>query len=61
MITSPAFNATNGIVYIVDSVLVPPNGTIADELASHPELATLKAALDAAGLLSALTGRLTNV
>jgi hypothetical protein len=36
--------------------MMPPNGTIADILASNPDLSTLKAAVDAAGLTSALTG-----
>lgn len=59
MITSPNNNASNGIVHIVDKLLLPPNGTIADMLASRPDLTVLKAAVDAAGLTSALAGELS--
>lgn len=59
MITSPNNNASNGIVHIVDKLLLPPNGTIADMLASRPDLSVLKAAVDAAGLTSALAGELS--
>lgn len=50
------YRASNGIVHIVDKVMMPPEGTIADILAAKPELSTLKAAVDAAGLTSALAG-----
>lgn len=53
-VISANFKASNGIVHIIDHVMMPPNGTIADILASNPDLSTLKAAVDAAGLTSAL-------
>ncbi|XP_045206843.2 transforming growth factor-beta-induced protein ig-h3-like [Mercenaria mercenaria] len=49
------YRASNGIVHIVDKVMMAPTGTIADILSTNSDLTTLKAAVDAAGLTSALT------
>ena len=57
-INSPNHVASNGVVHLVDHVMMPPNGTIADILASRPELSTLNAAVKAAGLTAALQGHL---
>ena len=53
--------ATNGIIHVIDTVLVPESddaasdpGTIVDIAAANPEFSTLVAALEAAELVSAL-------
>ncbi|KAH3843718.1 transforming growth factor-beta-induced protein ig-h3-like [Dreissena polymorpha] len=47
--------ASNGIVHIIDHVMMAPNGSIMDYISSKPNLSTLKAAIEAAGLTSALS------
>jgi uncharacterized surface protein with fasciclin (FAS1) repeats len=50
--------ASNGIVYIIDAVLTPPpRATIVDLAVATPELSTLVAAIKAAGLVAALSGK----
>lgn len=57
-VTTADVMAKNGVIHIIDSVLLPPQQTITDQVASDPELSTLLAAVSAAGLGNALaTGR----
>ncbi|KAL4229894.1 hypothetical protein ACF0H5_010285 [Mactra antiquata] len=53
-VTSSNIKASNGIIHIIDHVMEAPTGTIADIIASNSDFSTLKAAVDAAGLTSAL-------
>ncbi|XP_052792976.1 transforming growth factor-beta-induced protein ig-h3-like [Mya arenaria] len=53
-INSPNHVASNGVVHMIDHLMLPPNGSIPDILASTPELSTLNAAIQAAGLGPAL-------
>ena len=48
--------ATNGVIHVIDSVLLPPND-IASIVASDPRFKTLKGAIDATGLTSLLQGK----
>ena len=51
------FEASNGVVHAINSVLEPPVGNIAETaIASAPEFTTLVAALQATGLDEVLTG-----
>ncbi len=49
-------NASNGVVYVIDSVLLPTPGTIAQLALVTPELSTLVTALDTAGLVGTFQG-----
>ncbi|MFN8492680.1 MAG: fasciclin domain-containing protein [Caldilineaceae bacterium] len=66
-IALPAIHATNGLIYVVDKVLLPPlksatlanaskPATIGDLLASDPRFATLVTALRATGVYTELQG-----
>ena len=46
--------ATNGVVHIVDNVLIPPTGTIADAIKGNPNFTFLLAALTKANLITLL-------
>ncbi|AQG80008.1 fasciclin domain-containing protein [Spirosoma montaniterrae] len=46
--------ATNGIVHVIDNVLMPPMGTIVDAAVGNPNLTYLVAAVQRAGLASTL-------
>merc|ERR1712166_1313835 len=50
--------ASNGVIHIIDSVLIPPTAgkTIVDLAVATPDLATLVAALKAGGLVETLSG-----
>jgi len=45
--------ATNGVVHVVDAVLMPP--TIVDQISANPEYSTLAEAIEMAGLTAALS------
>jgi len=49
--------ASNGVVHILDTVLMPPGKNIVDLAVSVKSLSTLVTALKAGGLVSALTGK----
>jgi uncharacterized surface protein with fasciclin (FAS1) repeats len=49
-------NASNGVVHIVDDVLIPPTETIAQVLMTYPEYSTFFSALIKAELFGTLTG-----
>jgi transforming growth factor-beta-induced protein len=46
--------ATNGVIHVIDAVLLPPSQDIVDSLASKPEFSTLVTAVKAAGLVDTL-------
>ena len=57
-VTSADIEASNGIIHIIDSVLLPPSSSITDLVVATPTLSTLLAAVQAAGLGDVLiTGR----
>ena len=51
-VTTPDVLAKNGVIHIIDEVLLPPSDNIVDLVAADPELSTLAAALTAADLLN---------
>ena len=60
-ISGPDVDASNGIIHVIDTVLLPPEDVETPtqtiyELADDPNFSTLKAALDATGLNSTLNG-----
>jgi uncharacterized surface protein with fasciclin (FAS1) repeats len=48
--------ASNGVIHVIDSVLIPESRTIAEIAAEDGRFTTLVAALEAAGLVEALQG-----
>jgi len=48
--------ATNGVVHVIDAVLLPPTGTVVDVIVNSPNHTTLEAAVIAAGLAGTLSG-----
>jgi uncharacterized surface protein with fasciclin (FAS1) repeats len=48
--------ATNGVVHVIDAVLLPPTNTITDIVTNSPDHTTLEAALVASGLDATLAG-----
>jgi len=54
----PDIEASNGVIHVIDSVLLPPEkpGTIVDVAIADGRFTTLAAALQAAGLVDALKG-----
>ncbi len=48
--------ATNGVVHVIDAVLLPPTGTVVDVVVNSPNHTTLEAAVIAAGLAGTLSG-----
>lgn len=46
--------ATNGVIHIINAVLLPPSMDIVESLASKPEFSTLVTAVKAAGLVDTL-------
>mmetsp|Transcript_28553 Transcript_28553/g.51013 ORF Transcript_28553/g.51013 Transcript_28553/m.51013 type:complete len:332 (-) Transcript_28553:168-1163(-) len=55
-VTEADIMASNGIIHVVDSVLVPPTMTITEMVADTASLSTLLAAVQAASLGDALAG-----
>ncbi|XP_042882493.1 transforming growth factor-beta-induced protein ig-h3-like [Penaeus japonicus] len=47
--------ASNGVVHVIDKVLLPPKGTVVDTLVDDERFSTLVAAVTAAGLADTLT------
>ena len=61
-VTAPDLDATNGVVHVINNVLLPPNVTVADVVinsAVHETLEGAVIAADLAGTLSDLNGNFT--
>jgi transforming growth factor-beta-induced protein len=56
VVTHADIGASNGVVHIIDTVLMPPTETIVALAAATPDLSTLVTALKAADLISTLSG-----
>lgn len=56
LVLLPNLHATNGVIHIVDDVLIPPSETIAQVIMTYPEYATFFSALIKAELFGILTG-----
>jgi transforming growth factor-beta-induced protein len=56
MVTSANIQASNGIIHVIDTVLIPPLPSILEIAASTPALSTLVSAVQSAGLVGALSG-----
>lgn len=55
-ITTADIEASNGVIHVVDAVLLPVDETIADIAAANVDFSTLVDVLDAAGLLPTVSG-----
>lgn len=55
-VTTADIPASNGIVHIIDTVLIPPLPSIVEIASSNPDFSTLVSALQSANLVSALSG-----
>ena len=55
-VTTSNHVADNGVVHIINGVMMPPNGTFVDIISADPEFSTLKAAVETAGIAEALNG-----
>lgn len=55
-VTLGDIQATNGVVHIIDNVLMPPAGTIVDAVRANPNFSYLLAAVTRANLVTALSG-----
>ena len=56
MVVTTDIQATNGIIHVLDTVLIPPAGTIVDIAVANEDLETLVAAVTAADLVGTLSG-----
>ncbi len=56
MVTVADVAATNGVVHVIDAVLLPPPATVVDIVVNSPDHNTLEAAVLAAGLETTLSG-----
>ena len=48
--------ATNGIVHVIDTVMMPPTGSIVDLVAGNSDLSILLSKVQSAGLAGVLQG-----
>ena len=55
-VTTANLSADNGIVHVIDAVLLPPTTTVVDIIVNSPDHNTLEAAVIAAELVPALSG-----
>ena len=55
-VTLSDIEATNGVVQVIDNVLLPPTGTIADAVKGNPNFTFLQAAVVRINLTAVLTG-----
>ena len=51
--------ASNGVIHVIDTVMLPPTGDIVDYVANATELSTLYSLVGQAGIASALKGKLS--
>ncbi len=56
MVTVADLETDNGVVHVIDAVLIPPRVTVVDIIVNSPDHETLEAAVIAAGLVDALNG-----
>lgn len=56
MVVTPDIEASNGVVHVIDAVLIPPEPTIETLVLNEPEFSTLAAAIEIAGLEGVLAG-----
>ena len=49
---------SNGVIHVIDHVMIPPTGDIVDIASKTPELSTLVSLVGQAGIASALKGTL---
>ncbi len=56
LVVTADIQATNGIIHVLDTVLIPPAGTIVDIAVGNEDLETLVAAVTAADLVDTLSG-----
>ena len=49
--------ASNGVIHVIDHVMIPPTGDIVDIVSNTPELSTLLSLVAQAGIAGALKGR----
>jgi transforming growth factor-beta-induced protein len=56
LITTADIKATNGVIHVIDAVLLPPSKDIVDTAVSAGQFTTLVAAVKAAGLVDTLKG-----
>ena len=59
-ITTFDLTATNGMVHVIDTVMMPPTGNIVDLVVGNSDLSTLLSKVQSAGLAGALQGLLFN-
>ena len=55
-ITKFDLSADNGMVHVIDKVMMPPSGSIVDIVAGDSDFSTLLKQVQSAGLASALQG-----
>ena len=55
-VTVADIEADNGVVHVIDAVLIPPTNTVVDVVVNSPDHTTLEAAVIAAGLADDLSG-----
>ena len=55
-ITKTDIMASNGVIHVIDTVILPPSMDIVDTAAANPQFKTLVAAVKAAGLVDTLKG-----
>ncbi len=55
VITANNYTARNGVMHVIDEVLLPPTNSVYDEVVSNGSLSTLAVAIEAAGLDDALS------
>ena len=48
--------ASNGVIHVIDAVMLPPTGDIVDIVANSSELSSLNSLIGKAGISSALKG-----
>ena len=52
---------SNGVIHVIDTVMLPPAGDIVDIVANSTELSTLYSLVGQAGIASALKGNLISL
>jgi transforming growth factor-beta-induced protein len=56
-VTASNIQTTNGVIHVIDTVILPPDKDIVDTAAANPQFKTLVAAVQAAGLVDTLKGK----